>query len=311
MRLFKSRKSGDYCNISSVVAHENDPHVTIVSCNSHFTTTNKTLSPSSPSPSASIPCLPANAEPIDEQPPTSHRTVDINRHTVSSLDSHEKVIPLAIKSITGDSIDKNNSSDAVTVPVGDTNVALPNPFAPSIQKNTIVNNCNDDEHTVQPVQPPREKNKSNRCVRDTKHIPIEESSTSSHLCDEVNNNRSDFINHNTNDRVVADVGINTDEPLAYDTKSNAETTSNEINSIDSDQLSVDTIHPNVFSNNRNISASFESPANVVVTNSNDTCHAVQSINVKDKVDSNGNVHMNSVQQKLPNGLYSFLYYPHE
>lgn len=31
MRLFKSRKSIDYCN----VAHENDPHVTIVSCNQH------------------------------------------------------------------------------------------------------------------------------------------------------------------------------------------------------------------------------------------------------------------------------------
>lgn len=35
MRLFKSRKSTDYCNISSVVAHENDPHVMIVSCSQH------------------------------------------------------------------------------------------------------------------------------------------------------------------------------------------------------------------------------------------------------------------------------------
>lgn len=34
MRLFKSRKSGDYSDVSSVVANENDPHVKIVSCNS-------------------------------------------------------------------------------------------------------------------------------------------------------------------------------------------------------------------------------------------------------------------------------------
>ncbi|XP_055311092.1 uncharacterized protein LOC129573927 [Sitodiplosis mosellana] len=34
MRLFKSRKSGEYSDVSSVVANENDPHVKIVSCNS-------------------------------------------------------------------------------------------------------------------------------------------------------------------------------------------------------------------------------------------------------------------------------------
>lgn len=34
MRLFKSRKSGEYSEVSSVVANENDPHVKIVSCNS-------------------------------------------------------------------------------------------------------------------------------------------------------------------------------------------------------------------------------------------------------------------------------------
>lgn len=33
MRLFKSRKSGEYSDVSSVVANENDPHVKIVSCN--------------------------------------------------------------------------------------------------------------------------------------------------------------------------------------------------------------------------------------------------------------------------------------
>lgn len=32
MRLFKSRKSADYSNASSVVANENDPHIKIVSC---------------------------------------------------------------------------------------------------------------------------------------------------------------------------------------------------------------------------------------------------------------------------------------
>lgn len=295
MRLFKSRKSGDYCNISSVVAHENDPHVTIVSCISQFSTTNKTLTPSSPSQSASIPS--SNTEPIDGLQPTPYRHVDKNWHTVSSLDSHNKVISLAIKSITDDSNDNSNCSAAVNATMGDPTVAEPNAFAPSIEKNKIVNNCN-----AQPVQAPREINKSNRSVRDSKHLPIEEPSTTSNSCDEVNNNKSDFINHNTNDRVVADVGINTDEPLAYDTESNAETTSNEINSIHSDQLSVDTIHPNEITNNRNISASFESPANVVVNNSNDTCHSVQNINAKDKVDSNGDVHMNSTLQKLPNGL---------
>lgn len=34
MRLFKSRKSGEYSDVSLVVANENDPHVKIVSCNS-------------------------------------------------------------------------------------------------------------------------------------------------------------------------------------------------------------------------------------------------------------------------------------
>lgn len=34
MRLFKSRKSGEYNDVSSVVANENDPHVKIVSCSS-------------------------------------------------------------------------------------------------------------------------------------------------------------------------------------------------------------------------------------------------------------------------------------
>lgn len=34
MRLFKSRKSGEYSDVSSVVANENDPSVKIVSCNS-------------------------------------------------------------------------------------------------------------------------------------------------------------------------------------------------------------------------------------------------------------------------------------
>lgn len=33
MRLFKSRKSGEYSDVSSVVANENDPNVKIVSCN--------------------------------------------------------------------------------------------------------------------------------------------------------------------------------------------------------------------------------------------------------------------------------------
>lgn len=298
MRLFKSRKSGDYCNISSVVAHENDPHVTIVSCNSHFTTTNKTLSPSSPSQSASMPSLPSNAETIDELQPTPYRHVDKIWHAVSSLDSHNKVIPLAIKSIIDDSNDTNTSSAAVSATMGEPTDAEPNASAPSIEKNKIVNNCN-----APPVLTPREKNKSNRNVRDSKPLPIDEPSTTSNSCDEVNNNnKSDFINHNTNDRVVADVGINTDQPLAYDTESNAETTSNEIHSIHGDQLSVDTIHPNEISNNRNISASFESPANVVVNNSNDTCHSAQNINAKDKVDSNGDVHMNSTLQKLPNGL---------
>lgn len=35
MRLFKSRKSADYSNVSSVVANENDPHIKIVSCSSN------------------------------------------------------------------------------------------------------------------------------------------------------------------------------------------------------------------------------------------------------------------------------------
>lgn len=35
MRLFKSRKSTDYSNVSSVVANENDPHIKIVSCNTN------------------------------------------------------------------------------------------------------------------------------------------------------------------------------------------------------------------------------------------------------------------------------------
>lgn len=35
MRLFKSRKSADYSNVSSVVANENDPHIKIVSCSTN------------------------------------------------------------------------------------------------------------------------------------------------------------------------------------------------------------------------------------------------------------------------------------
>lgn len=52
MRLFKSRKSGEYNDVSSVVANENDPHVKIVSCSSQqeFHTNengsvNKTINP--------------------------------------------------------------------------------------------------------------------------------------------------------------------------------------------------------------------------------------------------------------------------
>lgn len=52
MRLFKSRKSGEYNDVSSVVANENDPHVKIVSCSSqqefHSTengSINKTIDP--------------------------------------------------------------------------------------------------------------------------------------------------------------------------------------------------------------------------------------------------------------------------
>lgn len=35
MRLFKSRKSANYCNVSSVVANENDPNIKIVSCSTN------------------------------------------------------------------------------------------------------------------------------------------------------------------------------------------------------------------------------------------------------------------------------------
>jgi len=40
MRLFKSRKSADYSNVSSVVANENDPHIKIVSCSTNHHQTN-------------------------------------------------------------------------------------------------------------------------------------------------------------------------------------------------------------------------------------------------------------------------------
>lgn len=35
MRLFRSRKSSDYINLPSVLPYQNDPQITIVSCNSH------------------------------------------------------------------------------------------------------------------------------------------------------------------------------------------------------------------------------------------------------------------------------------
>lgn len=302
MRLFKSRKSGDYSNISSVVAHENDPHVTIVSCNSHFTTTNKPSSPpSSQSQSTSIPSLTSNSTPIDELSPKSHRVDEINRFDLGG------VIPLAIKPIADDSNYSNqNTSSAVALasmgdPVVGENVNDPNAVAASIPKKMkIVNNC-DNENAARPVQPPR-TNKTNRSGRDSKRI-VGQSSSSSISCDEVNNNNSDFINHNTNDGVVANIEINTGDPVAYRMQLNTdtETTSNEINSVNDEPPSVDdNIHANVISNNRNISATFETPIN---SKHNDTCHAVQNVNVKDNVDSNGNIHMNFTPTTPANGLY--------
>lgn len=307
MRLFKSRKSGDYFNISSVVAHENDPHVTIVSCNSHFTTTNKTSLPPSPSsPSQSHPSVASKCEPVDQLPPPStHTVVELNRHSVLSLDSDSKVIPLAIKSIGDDSVDndKNTSSSDADPSIVDEHVTVPHAFAASIPNEIIVDNCT-NENIARPVQPPR-TNKPNRSMRETR-------TPWSDTCDEVNNNNSGFINHNTNDRVAADVRTIANEPATCDTKPKAnQTTSHEIHSANNEPPSVDTIQPNAISNNRNISASFESPANVAVdtssNNNNDACHVMQNINVKDKVDSSDSAHINSTPPKLPNGSYNFAY----
>lgn len=301
MRLFKTRKSGDYCNISSVVAHENDPHVTIVSCNSHFTTTNKTSSSISPTPSSSpsqstpIPSLPSssNDDPTDETLPASQKVVETNRHSELSLDLNSKVIPLAIKPIADDSNEKSINAAPADVPMSE-NVNDANASTTSIPKKITVNNCN-NASSARPVQPPR-----------TKQIAVKSQLPLSDSCGEVNNNNRGFINQNTNDAIVADIGVNADDPVAVDIKPNAEITSNAIHSDDTEQPSVDTMHTNEFSNNRNISASFESSANAVVNSnhSDDTCYVVQKIKVKDKIDNDSDIHMNSTRPNITNGLYN-------
>lgn len=50
MRLFKSRKSGEYSDVSSVVANENDPHVKIVSCSAQQEFHNNDTQPSADKP---------------------------------------------------------------------------------------------------------------------------------------------------------------------------------------------------------------------------------------------------------------------
>lgn len=113
MRLFKSRKSTDYCNISSVVAHENDPHVTIVSCSQHdhlqcaandetaektvnqFNGQNLNMSTASPTVNNKLPILDATAT----QTPSSNNTSESHTAatpTTQPIPTEAATAPIAI-----------------------------------------------------------------------------------------------------------------------------------------------------------------------------------------------------------------------